>query len=285
MKLKSILSMAAAALVLASCQTPSGEKLADIDNAGKADSLMYIFGQMRGAEFKKMAERDTTLDSSEARRAYIAGIKAGLKAVKEDQNAYNQGVYLGMQMAMNMAQFKKDYNVNLSHRVFVEGVAEALSDSTLNPQALQADFYAIMNDFNTAKENADKAAASKALEKAAAEKKFNKITDQLYGSVPASDQPKLKDGDKVKISAQITTAAGKSLNAPVPPTMTLSERMSESPIYQALISLASGQKGEFLTTAVAMFGNRCSQFGLEPSDVLSLTLTGTVETPEEAPAK
>lgn len=285
MKLKSILSAAAAALVLVSCQTPSGEKLADIDNAGKADSLMYIFGQMRGSEFKKLAQRDSTLDTSEARRAYIAGIKAGLKAVKEDQEAYNQGVYLGMQMAMNMAQFKKDYNVTLSHRVFVEGVAEALNDSTLNPQMLQGDFYRLMNDFNTAKENAEKAAASEALSKAATAKKLGKISDQLYGNVPATDAPKIKEGDKVKLDVEVTDADGKKVNAPMPPAITVNERMKDTPLYEALLSMASGQKGEFMTSGVALFGNRCSQLGIKPDAVLNIVLTATVETPEEAPAK
>ena len=123
MKIKSYLSIAGAALMLAACQGASekgGKSLADIPNATAADSLIYYFGQMRGAEYQREAERDTTLDTDQAKKAYVQGVQAGLNAAKANDEAYNRGLFLGMQMAMNMQQFKDEYDVQLNKKVFVE---------------------------------------------------------------------------------------------------------------------------------------------------------------------
>lgn len=281
MKFKSLLSIAAAGLVLAACQTPEGKTLGQISDASKADSLIYYFGQMRGAEYQREAANDTTLASKQARQEYINGVKAGLNAVKAGKDAYNNGVFLGMQMAMNMAQFKKDYDVTLSNRVFLESLAEAIeSDSIGNPQELQKEFYRIMGEFNKQKEERDREASTQALEKEASAKKMAKISDNLYGNVPAAKDMKIKDGDKVKVDIKITDSKGNPVNAPLPSTIVVGQRMKDSPINDALLSLSSGQKGTFLTSAYALFGPRCSQMGVEPNDVLTIDLTPTIE--EEA---
>lgn len=281
MKLKSLLSIAAAGLILAACQNPEGKTLGQISDASKADSLIYYFGQMRGAEYQREADNDTTLATKQARQDYINGVKAGLNAVKAGKDAYNNGVFLGMQMAMNMAQFKKDYDVTLSNRVFLESLAEAIeSDSIGNPQELQKEFYRIMSEFNKQKEERDQEAATKALEKEATAKKMAKISDNLYGNVPAAKDMRIKDGDKVKVDIKITDSKGNPVNAPLPSTLVVGQRMKDSPINDALLSLSSGQKGTFLTSAYALFGARSSQMGVEPNDVLTIEMTPTIE--EEA---
>ena len=198
MKFKSFLCMAAAGLMLASCQNNSATGAGSASEAAKADSLMYYFGQFRGIEYKRTAETDTTLSSEDARHEYLRGVQAGLNAVKAGNEAYNQGVSLGMQMAMNMAQFSDDYGVKLSNRGFLKGLREALeSDSVADQNEMQKEFYRILGEFNTAKENRDKEAATAALVKEAGAKKLSKITDNLYGSVGNAQGEKLKAGDKV----------------------------------------------------------------------------------------
>ncbi len=281
MNFKSLISIAAAGLVLAACQSPEGKTLGQISDASKADSLIYYFGQMRGAEYQREATNDTTLASKQARQEYINGVKAGLNAVKAGKDAYNNGVFLGMQMAMNMAQFKKDYDVTLSNRVFLESLAEAIeSDSIGNPQELQKEFYRIMGEFNKQKEERNREAATEALEKEASAKKMAKISDNLYGNIPAAKDMKIKDGDKVKVDIKITNSKGNPVNAPLPATLVVGQRMKDSPINDAILSLSSGQKGTFLTSAYALFGARSSQMGVEPNDVLTIDLTPTIE--EEA---
>ncbi len=281
MKLKSFFSIAAAGLLLASCSNSEGGNSADsLSNASKADSLIYCFGQMRGAEYQREAANDTTLDSKEAKQEYLRGVRAGIQAVKAEQEAYNRGLFLGMQMAMNMNQFKEDYNIQLSSKVFLESLSEALNcDSAVNTTKMQSDFYRLMGEFNKEKETRDKEAAETALKEAAASKKMEKITDDLYGSVAKSDKEKIKKGDKVKLDLTITNPQGKEIDAPFPKELTIGQRMANTPLNDAVTSLASGEKGSFVTTAQALFGNRCAQMGLKPADVLTLTITPTVAEP------
>ncbi len=87
--------MAAAGLMLASCQggaSSDGQASSgDLKNATPADSLIYYFGQMRGAEYRRQAERDTTLADAQAKKAYLQGVQAGMNAVKSADEAYDNG--------------------------------------------------------------------------------------------------------------------------------------------------------------------------------------------------
>lgn len=286
MKFKSILTLAAAGLMFVACDSNNnaGSSNGLSDKATKADSLMYYFGEMRGAEFKNMAENDSTFATSEAKQAYIRGVQAGLSAVKDDQEAYNRGLFLGMQMAMNISQFKEQYDVQLPQKVFMEGLRDAMaSDSVADSREMQCEFYRIMGDFQKEKEEKDKAAATESLQKAAAKQNLSKITDDLYGPAPKPGESLLKDGDKVKINLKITTEDAKPVNAPLPQEVTVGQRM-QGPLNDALTSLASGQNGKFITTAQALFGQRCSQLNLKPADVITLDVTPTLVESQPAPA-
>ncbi|MDE6533181.1 MAG: hypothetical protein K2J49_00650 [Muribaculaceae bacterium] len=283
MNLKSLFSIAAAGLMLAACQNPEGKTLGQVSDASKADSLIYYFGQMSGADYQRKADSDTTLATDNARKEYISGVKAGLNAIKAGKDTYNDGLMMGMQIAMNMAQFKKDYGVTLSNKVYLESLAEAISSDSLgNPQKMQQEFYRIMSEFNREKELRDSEAASEALAKAAAAKNMSKISDNLYGNVAKNDGEKLKDGDNIKLNIKITDTNGKTVKAPMPSTLTIGRRMKESPLNEAFLSLSSGQNGVFLSSAQALFGPRCTQLGLQPDDVLTIDMTPTIEEPQDA---
>lgn len=282
MKIKSFLTMAAAALMLASCHNSADNATATPDQSAKADSLMYYFGQLRGAEFKKAALNDTTLDDAAAKQEFIRGVQAGLNAVKADKEAYNQGLFLGMQMAMNMAQFKETYDVSLDSKSFMKGLREVVtSDSTVDEGKMQQEFYRIMGEFNTAKETRDKESASKALSEAASKQGMSKIADNLYGKASQGGEGRIKEGDKVKLDMKLATVAGRDINAPLPSQITVGERMQDSPLTAAILSLKSGETGKFLTSANALFGQRAQQLELKPDDVISIEITPTVEEPSK----
>lgn len=289
MKIKSILTIAAAGLMLAACQgsgSTEGKALGDIKNASAADSLMYYFGQMRGAEYQRQTERDTTLAESQSKKAYIQGVQAGINAVKAGNDAYNQGLFLGMQMAMNIQQFKDDYDVELNKRVFVESLANAVNtDSIGDTQAMQREFYKIMGQFNEQKEERDKAAATESLSQEASNLKLSKIADDVYGEITVkTDSVALKDGDNVRMDLSLATVGGKELNAPLPTKGKIGARNFVAPLNDMLKSLKSGETGKFITPARALFGPRVGQIGLEPADVVVVTLKASV-LPDEEPKK
>ncbi len=279
MKIKYLFSTAALALLLASCSGGSGtDNTANTaETSAKADSLVYCFGQMRGAEYTREAQRDTLLATDAAKQEYLRGVRAGLDAVKTGKDAYNKGLFQGIQMAMNINQFTEDYNVRLSDKVFLEGLSAAItSDTVIDAQTMQSNFYKLMNEFNKAKEERDKVAAVSALKAAGEALKMKPITDQLWGTLPTGDAVKVKDGDRIKVDIKITTLNGKEVNSPFPKEITVGQRLSNNPLSDAFKSLASGQTGDFITSAQALFGARAQQLGLKPADVLKLQVTPTI---------
>lgn len=281
MKIKHFLSIAATGLLLAACSGNTGSdtlQKADASMIAKGDSLVYYFGQMRGAEFLREAASDTALDNEAAHQAYLRGMKAGLSAVKANQEAYNKGLFLGMQMAMNFNQFEKDYGMKLNTQKFVQGITETLNaDSVVNASKVQSSFYRIMNEFNQEKEARDKAAADAALAKAAEKEGFGKISDDLYGNIKESLGRKIQDGDRINVDFTITDLGGKPIEAPFPKSLVVGQRLNNTPLGDAFKSLVSGEKGTFLTTAQALFGARSAQLGVQPSEVLRVTVTPTVD--------
>ena len=291
MTFKSFLSIAAAGCLLAACHQASApaEVAETPEEEAKADSLMVSFGQMRGVEYLNQAADDTTLTTKSAKEDYLHGVQAGMAVVKAGHDVYNRGVFLGLQMAMNMDQFEQDYGVKLPANSFIKGLREALdSDSIGDPSKIQGEFYQLMADFNASKEARDKAAATESLAAYAEQHKLAKITDYLYGNVAKSDAEKIKEGDKVKIVSKITTADGKEIKAPMPQEMTVGQRMKDHPVNDALLALASGETGSFATSAHSLFGQRCSQLDLKPTDIVIMEMTPTIvkiETPAPAPKK
>lgn len=279
MKIKSILSTAFVALLLASCSGSGADKSAATtpENMAKADSLVYFYGQTRAAEYARAAQNDTVLDTEVARQEYLRGMKAGLDAVKYGKDAYNRGLFQGIQTAMNFQQFEEDYDIRLSNKKFMDGLSEALNaDSVVDAAKLQSTFHKLMNEFNKAKEERDKVAAQSAVKAAGEALGMKEISDQLWGSVPESADPKIKDGDRIKFDIVITTLAGKDIKSPFPKELTVGQRMSNNPITSAFTSLASGQTGSFVTSAHDLFGARSQQLGLKPADALKLTVTPTI---------
>lgn len=287
MKIKSFLMMAAAGLVLASCQggtssEGNGNGLGALKDATPADSLIYYFGQMRGAEYQRQAERDTTLADAQAKKAYIQGVQAGLNAVKNENEAYNQGLFLGMQMAMNIQQFKEDYGVDLNKRLFVKSISNAINaDSLDNQQEMQREFYKIIGKFNEEKETREKAAATETLSREAKSMNLAKISDDVYGEVTAkTDSVALKAGDSVMMDIKLTQPDGKELNAPLPVKGKIGARNIMAPVNDMLKTMKSGESAKFITSARALFGARVSQLGLEPADVVVVNLKASL-LPEE----
>lgn len=278
MKFKSYLAMAACGIIFAACSNPEAKPLSEISDATKADSLIYYFAQMRGAEYDREAQRDTTLATDEAKKAYVMGVQAGLNAAKADNEAYNRGLFLGMQMAMNFQQFSKDYGISLNKKVFIESLAEALStDSLANPSEMQREFYRIMGEFNSSKEERDNQAATESLEKAASGMNLKKIADNLWGEITQKTEGEaIKDGDNVETSIVLTNVDGKSIEAPLPSKIKVGARNIPAPIGDALKALKNGETGKFATSAKALFGQRASQMGLEPSDVVMMTVKATI---------
>lgn len=269
-------------LMLSSCGPEKGKNISEMGNISQTDSLMYYFGQMRAGEYWREALQDTTLKSQEARDAYLRGVQAGLdmvKAAKEGDvaaDAYNQGVYMGVQLAMNLGEFEKEYSTKTDKKVLLQSFAYGLtSDTTVNVQDSQRAFYDLMNDFNARKDEQMKKEAAGILSKEAVNLKMARISDTLYGRVvngnPAGAD--IKSGDKVQVKMTATKANGEELGIPMPDQLEVGTEYGLPIFTEALESMKVGETKEFATTANSIFGNRASQFNLKGSDVVIIKIT------------
>lgn len=262
-----------AILLLTGCNRPQPHELSEIHDATPADSLVYYLGTLRGAEYNHEAKNDTTLSSVKARQQFLDGTRAGFEAVKDDDEAYNRGLLLGMQISMNINQFKEEYGVQLPERVFLEALAYAIeNDSAINTGAVQGDLYRLVNRFSAEKQANDRKAASEALKQQAEKDGLTELSYNLYGK-PTSGENLIKRGDIVNFSIKVTTEDGHEVEASFPSELVVGHRLADSPVTFALLTLSDGESARFLTSANDLFMQRAAQHNLKPDRLLWLDIT------------
>ena len=282
MKFLRILPLAAIACLAVSCQNGSGNLS---ENATQTDSLMYYLGQMHAADYLREANRDTVMKETSEKQAYLSGVRAGLSALKDGDDNYNKGVMMGMQMASQMMSFTEQMGIEINKSAYVSSLQGALmADSMPNTTEAQREFRAVMSNIEKAKEARDKEASQESLKKVAESAGLPKISDDLYGKVTEAnnDTVSLADGDEVNLIIKISKENGDNVNVPMPPKGKIGNKRSFPEVVSAaMVTLKSGETGEYLTTAHALLGSRATQMNLEPTDVLKVTLTPTLVPKEE----
>lgn len=278
--------MAAIAFMAVSCQNGGGNLSS---SSTPTDSLMFYLGKIEGSNYLREANRDTTLKESSSKQAYVNGLRAGLAALKDGDENYNRGVMMGMQMAAQIMNYSEQNDVKINPNVYVGSVASTIMADTMpNVNEAQSNVRQLMQNIEKAKQEKDKAASQESLKKVAQGAGLPAITDDLYGKATSTtDGEALKDGDEVELSGQFTKEDGEPISIGLNPKWKIGERRNfPEVVNEALKSLKSGESGEFMTTAHAIYGARAKQMNLEPNDVIKFTLTATlVPAPEEEKAE
>lgn len=276
MKFLRFLPIAAIACAAISCQNSSGGLS---ENSTVTDSLMNYLGEMHAADYLREAQRDTTLQESSEKQAYITGVRAGLASLKEGNDNYNKGVMMGVQMASQIMSFSEQMGIEINRAAYITSLTNALmADSMPNVAVAQTEFRRVMGNIEKAKEENDRVTSQESLKQVANAENLPKIDDDLYGktTVP-TDSAILNDGDEINLVAQISNVEGDAVNVPLPPKGKIgNKRNFPGVVTNAVLCLKSGETGEFLTTAHALLGGRVTQMGLKPTDVLKMKLTASL---------
>lgn len=281
MKILRFLPIAAIACAAVSCNN-GGSSLSE--NSSQTDSLMYYLGQMNGSDYLRDAARDTALNETSQKQAFLSGLKAGMNALKDGDEAYNKGVMQGMTMASQIMGFCEQMGVEINKSAYISSISNTiLADSMPNLNEVQSEFRKVMQNIEENKRQKDEAESRESIKKVAETSGLPKITDDLYGKPTDKVQgDSIKKGDDVTLVAVITKENGETVNLPLPPKGEIGNKRNFPDILSdALETLKSGQTGEFLTTAHALVGPRAMQFNLQPADVLKLKLTPTLAPKEE----
>lgn len=282
MKLFRILPIAAIACVAVSCQNGAGSGLSE--NSSQTDSLMYYLGQMNGADYLREANRDTIMKEASEKQAYLSGVRAGLSVLQEGNENYNKGVMMGVQMASQMMSFSEQMGVDINRNSYIGSLTNTvMADTMPNTTVAQTEFRKVMTNIESAKEARDKATSQESLKQVAEKAGLPKISDDLYGKVTnTTDGEALAEDQEVNVEATFTKEDGETINMPVSPKGKIGNKRNYPEILSAaILSLKSGETGEFMTSAHALLGQRVKQMNLEPTDVVKFTLTATAEPQEE----
>lgn len=259
---------------MAACNGGGASSISDLKDADAVDSLMFYYGQRMSADYWLMAQGDSAMKTAEAREEYMRGFRAGMAAVKSDE-AYNNGLMSGLQQALNIKGFEKEYGVKIKPEVLTAAMEAGLkNDSAVDNSVAAREFTRIMRDMDSRKEAADREASRQTLKQEAVARKMTKVNDDLYGANPKTqgNGELIKPGDRVSVVCDIDRVGGDNVDRLASPDVNVGSTMP-GPLTEALLTMKRGETREFLTTAAALYGRMYQRRGLEANTMLLLTLT------------
>ncbi|MDE5653405.1 MAG: hypothetical protein K2I48_08070 [Muribaculaceae bacterium] len=281
MKLSNFAYLASAAIIaaasLASCSGDNDSKtvrpLSDYKNLTTGDSVAYYVGQLSSLSYWRAANQDTTLQTRESRDQYLKGLRAGYEAIR-DNEAYNQGYYMGMQLAMQLKEFNEEYGTSTNKQVLFNAIEDGLiNDSIVDISEAQMNFTRLNDELNARKEAEDKVKALEALAKDAAANGWTKINDTLYASAAQGGQGNvLRIGDKANVSLSIFTMAGREIDRRQNPDTEIGKGFPGA-IGDALQTMKIGESRSFYTYAQALFGRLFARYGLKSTDIVEIRIS------------
>ena len=135
--MKKILSMAAAALLLVSCNGNASK------NETVSDSISNLMGEMYG--YGIAGQMKNSPDSAKFdKAAFIQGLEMAANIDTAEMSKL-QGMQLGMQLAQMQMQLKQQQKIDFDKKKFIEAFKKAFtSDSLKDPQMLQMQLMPMM---------------------------------------------------------------------------------------------------------------------------------------------
>ncbi|MDE6273043.1 MAG: FKBP-type peptidyl-prolyl cis-trans isomerase N-terminal domain-containing protein [Muribaculaceae bacterium] len=263
---------------LASCSGNSEgdnkvRQMADYKGMSAGDSVAYYVGQMASFEYWQAARQDTLMQSREARDAYLKGLRAGYDALRDD-DAYNQGYYMGMQLAMQMKEFSGDFNTSVNKSILVNSFEDGLkNDSILDRGEVQRGFTEVTSALQARKEAEDRKLAEEELKKAGTASKWQAVNPSLYAETGKGGEGALvKEGESVGFSMIISDTKGKPIDRRENPDMVVG-KMYAGPVTQAILTMKIGETRTFHTYANALLGRFAQRYGMKGTEIVSFTIT------------
>lgn len=271
---KFYLLAALGSLLLTSCGGNSTSDLNEISDASTGDSLLFYYGRDVATDFWREADGDSTLRLESSREDYLRGVKAGLSAVR-DNDAYNQGIYVGLQVATNLRELKRNYpDLEIDDQVFLSAMRAALeNDSVVDAPQNKADFYRLLDHLARTKEKSDTEKARVLLKETAEKLGMNQISEFLYGkAVTQGSGPILKDGDVIELDITAAFANGQMVGMSFPKQAMVGRNYQSPIISEALRTMKVGETKQFIASPVQLTPRRYHQGEYSADRVIKFTI-------------
>ncbi len=259
MKLKNLSFLGIASLMLlASCDGRKTQSISDISDATPGDSVMFYFGQNLATDFWLGTESDTTLRGENEREDYLRGVEAGIAAARQNE-AYNKGLFVGVQVAANLKDFKELYpDIKLDEKVLISALRAGLeSDTAVNTAEAKSKFYKLMDDLARSKEKADIKIAEAKLAQEGPKLGMKVQGPMLYSKiVTPGNGPEIKIGEKIALELSVSTINGDMVGIKLPKEVVVGRSYTVPMLGAALPGMKVGETRQFLSTPMEVTPRR-----------------------------
>lgn len=248
--------------------------LSQISKPTDADSLMYYFGQLLALKYWDDAETDSVLRTDEGRKEYLAGVQDALKALNRSE-AYLQGLMDGADHAENIIAYSRNYGRDFNADIMMKSMRSTIyNENAPDLTEVRGEFYTIRNRMETMRDAREESQATAALEAAAEKMGMTKVSNDLWKKVMVEGAgAAVVRGSHVQVAIQLTTLSGHQIPITLPNEVRVGARLVSTVFTDAFLSMKYGERCEFLTTALALFGSHSRQMGLKPNEVIVITMS------------
>ena len=270
-------------LALTGCGKDRNAPIDYVGDPSPSDSLIYYYGQLKGASYWGMSVYDTVMQSPRERKRFLEGLRHGLDAVVEENDTYNRGLQEGIRLALQLYSDNRRLGVDLDRNLLYESISYALEhDSAINTAEASAIYHGVLSRLESESEMKAARERQVTLQGEAAALGMKKVTDDLYvtdsnrGSGAA-----VKRGDLVFVTVNYQLKNGRNLQMPSGETLKVGGPTMSEVMVSALTRMHKGGASQYATTAGALFGARAGQIRLRPKDVVLFSVTvNDVENPD-----
>ena len=264
--------------LVAACTPYRGKTLAEYPDADAGDSLLYLYAQIRANEYWELARNNPDLKETEERVNFIDGVRKGIEAMrlKGDNEAYNMGVTAGVKIADRVIEFEQRYGIELNDEILLASLTQGLEDSTdeVPIVEVQDEYYRIIAKLKNKRRIELTPKVRMQLLELARKLQLSKIKDNLFYRIEKKGVgPYPNPGDAMLISADYELPDGEVIGMPPTERIVLGSLGIPRVMDRAYSRLNKGSVGIFLTSADAVFGSRCHIMGVNPEDMLIITVT------------
>lgn len=272
--MKKIVGILAAAMIMTGCGKEKPSPLGNLGEPSLSDSLIYYYGLLQGREYLKIASHDSVLNSRAQRELYLKGLKDGLRAVEELNATYNRGLQNGIEMALTLYDFNATYGIDFNRDLLYQSIAYSLeSDDIAEEGKLMKDYHDVIEKLDLKRRRDIVKEMHLTLPEEAKRLRMKKVTDNLYvtDSNVGSGNP-IRRGDIVFSTCNYILENGRNLEMPSTQQITVGGPTMSETMIRVYTRMRNGGSAEYATTAGALFGGRAEQLGLNPSEVILMSV-------------
>lgn len=264
-------------VALSGCSKSGESPINNLGVPSPSDSLIYFYGLTEGAEYWREASYDTIMGTEKHRRQYLKGLRDGLDAVAETSDIYNRGLREGIDLALSLYDYNRIYGVQLDRDLLYRSIAYALQNDSVTTLAEAAEGYRkVLEKMDLRKRREEVRETRLTLKAEATRLDYTKVTADLYaGKVVTGTGESIRLGDIVFFNVTYTLENGDNLQMPSPEQVRVGSGAMSEVMTDILLHLRKGGEGKFLTTANSLFGTRASGIGLNPGQVVKVSVQVT----------